>query len=994
MQAPSINTYQGSIQARRNLTLISILSFITLFGFGNYFLELNVSQLHWWADIGWTLASLLATWKCWRASAGAKGQYRIAWKMFTYANLSWFLGILYWDYQELILGKTTPFPALSDLGFLFLSVFFVLGFYFFYRPVKQASFTLMQFSKFGILLSGVAISQVVIFYSVINQGHATMLYNIAALAYPVTHISMFLYNLSHFLAAGESRKFRIMGLALASSGIHAFIVTLYAYSLLGRSYQVGDYLDIYWIIAFSLMYLSATEQEYSVSDPKKPEQSDRDLVHARNHDVALSAFVMLFVAIIFMFFSRDLTAESMQWLTPMLILLIVFLSMREWASLRLERKLKDAIYQSGQQLRNIAMISPVGVFKIDPEGKCIYANEKWHEITGIKDLRDKSLNWLDIVYVDDQEAVRQAWADVMNDSPGMSIEFRLAIPGSELRWVLGQMVAESGEGSVTSGYVGSLTDITRQKNSEFALIKSRAQFESMFNSISDAVIYANEDRRIVLINPAATAMIGYSLDELAGEYTRTIYANSDDFDKAGESCFNQYAKGDVYEMLYRRKDGSVFWGETIGTPVRDLQNNLLGYVGIIRDITERKKQEAALKAAHDELEERIRDRTFELENARIDAEKANAAKTEFLSRMSHELRTPMNAILGFAQLLDRDRDDMSESQTESVHEILDAGYHLLDLINDMLDLSRIESGMMKLDIRHFELEPVIQECMQFVRDMANSHSVSINLDHESIAQKQVFADPVRLKQVLINLFSNAVKYNRKGGSVQISAYSNDNRVYVLVRDTGIGIPQDKIEEIFLPFTRIDTERKEIEGTGIGLTIAMKILRMMNGGIQVESRESEGSVFTIDLPSYGIGAVSQAPEKIFIDNREICTEKKSIIYIEDNHSNRALIRSLLGKETNIDFRETESAEQGLRLIEEQKPDLILLDIHMAGMNGFEMFDELQKNPETRDIPVIAMSGNALPADIDRAIAMGFAEYITKPIDVGNFKKILRRILNTR
>jgi PAS domain S-box-containing protein len=996
MHAPTQRILPVTANVRPYLTQLSLFLVIAVFGFGIYTLDLTADQKHWWVDTGWTLASLLATWKCWNVSLKALGQYRVAWKMFAYANLAWFLGILYWDFQELVLGKETPFPALSDLGFLSLSIFFAIGFYFYYRPVKQASFTLMQFSKFGILFSGIAISQVAIFYGTIARGNESISYILVALAYPTSHIAMFLYNLSHFLAAGTSRQYRIMGLALASSGVHAFIVTLYAYALLGRSYQVGNYLDIYWIVAFFLMYLSAMEQEYAMSVQKQPEKPKPkpNLDHTRNHDVALSAFVMMFAAVIFLFFARDITPESMRWLTPLLFLMITFVSLREWASLRLERKLREAIHKSEQQLRSIAKVSPVGVFKTDAEGNCNYANEKWHEITGIKDLQGDRLNWLDIVDKEDRERVRQAWENIASHTSGMTVEFRLANTLPEFRWVLGQMVAEPGTQSENRGYVGSLTDITRQKNTELALVKSKADFESMFDSISDAVVYANEQRQIVMINPATTAIFGYSPEELVGKDTQQIYANTDDYEKTGATSFNKDARApeDVYEMLYRRKDGSVFWGETIGTPVRDQQNNLLGYVGIIRDITERKKNEAGLKAAHDELEERIRERTYELENARIDAEKANAAKTEFLSRMSHELRTPMNAILGFAQLLDSDRDDMPEAQAESVHEILDAGYHLLHLINDTLDLSKIESGKLKLDIRPVMLEPLVQESILLVRDEAGKQSITINTDSGSLAKLQVLADPVRFKQVLINLMSNAIKYNRSGGSVDIRADSRNGRVYVAVQDTGIGIPQECIRDVFLPFTRVDAENNGIEGTGIGLTIALKMLKMMDGAIRVESSETEGSVFTLDLPAYVADDDRKLPHKASWANQAICATRKSILYIEDNHSNRVLIRSLLSKEKNIDFREAESAEQGFRLIAEQKPDLILLDIQMAGLNGFEMLVILQQNPETSDIPVIAMSGNALPADVGKGLSMGFAEYVTKPIDIDNLRMILRRILD--
>jgi len=393
----------------------------------------------------------------------------------------------------------------------------------------------------------------------------------------------------------------------------------------------------------------------------------------------------------------------------------------------------------------------------------------------------------------------------------------------------------------------------------------------------------------------------------------------------------------------------------------------------------------SLRLHREHLQDLVAERTAELEASRDAAERANAAKSEFLSRMSHELRTPLNAIIGFAELLAiSDDTPLSLQQAENAREILHAGEHLLTLVNEVLDLARIESGRIDVSLNPVALAPVVNDCVGQLRPLAAQRNISIaaNPDPHLVLK----ADEVRLKQVLLNLLSNAVKYNREGGSVRVdTVHAGTATSRVEVHDTGRGITSDKLPRLFKPFERLESSYDAIEGSGIGLALAKKLVEAMGGSIGVSSRADVGSTFWFELPIAG-ATRTMAGESKKLAGPQPTTRRVSsykVLYIEDNPANLKLVRKMFATKAHLILLDAETAELGLEVAVRERPDLILLDINLPGMDGYEALERLREDPVTQSIPVIAVTANAMVRDVERGMAAGFFAYLAKPLDVSLF-----------
>ncbi len=540
------------------------------------------------------------------------------------------------------------------------------------------------------------------------------------------------------------------------------------------------------------------------------------------------------------------------------------------------------------------------------------------------------------------------------------------------------------DGSVVRTY----SDVTASVMAQQALQESEARFRSMADAAPALVWQSDRSGNPVWFNQRWLQYTGRALvHELALPWDDRMHAEDLQrtravFDAAGRA-------GAPYEVEFRlpRSDGSVAWIADHGIPRFTPDGSFDGFIVYGWDITERKAAEAALIAA------------------KVEAERANRAKSEFLSRMSHELRTPLNAVLGFGQLMDTDAaDPLSLSQRARLHELLRGGRHLLSLINDVLDLARIEAGTLHLELAPVELPALVHDCLRLVQSAAAERSITLTASPAGEDTLRVLADPTRLKQVLLNLLSNAIKYSHAGGSVQLSwqrlGDSESERVRIEVSDNGPGLSTHQQERLFHAFERLEAARSSVEGTGIGLALSKWLVDLMQGQIGVVSAPGAGSRFWLTLglvPRAGAehgpvlpspGAAREAPA---VPQQVAPARQHTVLYIEDNEVNQLLMEGMLAQRPGIRLLMAELPLPGLALALQERPDLVLLDIQLPGIDGFEVLRRLHASVATRDIPVVAVSANAMPADREKATSAGFVDYITKPIDLPVLLATVDRLL---
>ncbi len=427
---------------------------------------------------------------------------------------------------------------------------------------------------------------------------------------------------------------------------------------------------------------------------------------------------------------------------------------------------------------------------------------------------------------------------------------------------------------------------------------------------------------------------------------------------------------------------------------------LAGGLAALRLARSAQGESARLRALNNSLEARVAERTRELRLALDVADEqtralatASQAKSDFLAGMSHELRTPLNAVIGFSELMRMNvaTEPLSHRQTQAVDHILASGQHLLALIEEVLDLARIEAGKMSISIERVDPQLVMRQVCATLRPQAEAAGITLR-EPLPTAGLGVVADRTRLRQVLLNLISNAIKYNRPGGSVLLDIVQNGDGVALSVHDTGAGIPQDRMAELFQPFNRLGRDFSDVAGTGIGLAVSRRLAEAMNGRLEVISREGEGSTFTLRLP----GArptettVSASPVPA-VDLPTLNGRVATMLYVEENPSNIALMRHVIAAFGTIQLHVAETGHEGLALARDLRPDVILLDINLPGLSGFELKARLDADPLTRGLPVLALSASAMPADIRRGREAGFRSYLTKPLDIGALARALDKVL---
>ena len=620
--------------------------------------------------------------------------------------------------------------------------------------------------------------------------------------------------------------------------------------------------------------------------------------------------------------------------------------------------------------------SSLGMAMVNLDGSFLRVNRKFVELSALDVARLGEYHYYDLLAPEEiGVCVQNAERLIRGETDSLCVEQRLFRCDGESLWAQFTVSLVRKAGGEPDYMLAQVEDIDArcQQNERLRLLESVAVHANDAILITEAEP-VEEDKngpRILYANEAYCQMSGYTLEEVIGKTPRIMQGpESDPAARAEIRRALKKWKPIVIEILNYTKAGVPFWVELSIVPVADEKGWYTHWVSLQRDVTARKESEAALIRAREE------------------AEAANRAKSEFLSRMSHELRTPLNAILGFGQLLELE--EQSDNNRESTGQILKAGRHLLELINEVLDISRIESGSVAMSLEPISIAEIARETLDLVGPMAAQFGVRLNQNSVFDSPVALHGDRRRVKQVVLNLLSNAIKYNRAGGEVTLSIepIGDGERARLCVSDSGAGIAPEKRDRLWVPFDRLDAESSGIEGTGIGLALSYRLAQAMDGDLDFRSSE-QGSTFWLELPHATLPFDSlDAPDDGARANGEMPVSTRWVaLYIEDNLPNVQLVQGILAHRPEVRLLTASQGALGVELARQHCPDIILLDLHLPDINGDEVLRRLRENHETRNIPVVMISADATPGQIERLLAAGANDYLSKPFNIAHFLHVL-------
>jgi PAS domain S-box-containing protein len=645
-------------------------------------------------------------------------------------------------------------------------------------------------------------------------------------------------------------------------------------------------------------------------------------------------------------------------------------------SIRLERErnsaLSKAVFDREALFKAFMDNAPESIVIKNRNGNYEFVNSSYEAFHGSSASQLNGQTDFDVFEKENAELLRLQDEEVWKNGETKTVEFDTKPNGVDIRRMLvRKFPIYDGVGDLVA--IGGVNiDITDHRKSEEDLEKSRVALgektellQTAMDTIDQGFVVWDKDMRIRTHSkqcdefwydpPVEVTRPGTSMQHLLRHLAAMQAFGEGNVDQIVDQQYERIAgEGNDSEEEVELLDGRVLHIQRFPLPDG-------GHVAKYSDITAEKVVEAA----------------------KNQAEEANRAKSDFLASMSHELRTPMNSILGFGQMLQtNDKELLTEEQDESVRHILNSGKHLLELINQVLDLASIESGNFNLATETCKPSEYFRECLDLLRPMAEQKGITI--EGEQRTNRSINADPLRLKQVLVNLLSNAIKYNIENGKVKFGCRDLENNIVeVFVTDTGPGIPAEKQSRIFQPFDRLGAEAGKVEGTGIGLSISKQLVEAMGGTIHCESNVGQGTKFWMEFPATDVIANEQT-DLHELDVRETeqrnVAAKGTVLYIEDNSANVQLMKKILSRKGDLVLMTAPNAKIGLELAQQHVPNLVLLDINLPGMDGFTALKLLKDNDETRDIPVIAVSAAAMEHDIRNGLAAGFDAYLTKPLDI--------------
>ena len=623
-----------------------------------------------------------------------------------------------------------------------------------------------------------------------------------------------------------------------------------------------------------------------------------------------------------------------------------------------------ALEASEQGFRQIFEEAPIGMAVVDLNQRFVQANGTLCQMVGYTNEELTERTTADITYPDDVPRGLEIAKALLDGSTQLSFDKRYVRKSGELLWITRTACLIRDEHGEPDHFLVMLEDISTRKASEEALQQKQRELEAalhanelILDNSQDVICAIDREGRFLSVSAACEQLWGYSSTELIGRpYLNFVHPEDREYSRVAAAELVAGGKLSDFVNRYIRKDGSTV--HVLWSCAWSEKENIIFCVA--HDVTERARNEKALREAKEE------------------ADRANQAKSEFLSRMSHELRTPLNAILGFGQLIERQ--SPTDAQRTRVGYILNAGRHLLNLINEVLDISRIEAGNLQLSVEPVAAADALDEALGLMRPMAAERGTELSMSSALDQNAYILADRQRLKQVLLNLLTNALKYTPKGGNVAISVTTSGDKMRIAIADNGPGIPADKLARLFTPFDRLGAEQSEVEGTGLGLALCQRLMQAMKGSLGVSSTVGRGSTFWMEMPTAESPLSRLVSTKSATANQPDTVPTRTILYIEDNVSNLRLVEEMLAEHPEIKLITAMQGQLGIDLAEQHTPDLILLDLHLPDLPGWEVLARLQRAEITHDIPVVVLSADATSRQVKRLMATGARAYLTKPIDV--------------
>lgn len=658
------------------------------------------------------------------------------------------------------------------------------------------------------------------------------------------------------------------------------------------------------------------------------------------------------------------------------------------------KKSEQALRESDERVRLATEATGVGIWELNLTDNRMQWDQQMFRIYGVEPTTDNMVNrevWMQHLLPDDRIA-QEGWDKAINLQEGRCREFRIKRSGTnDIRHIRSVNTLCTDAKGKAESIIGTNLDITETKRTENILRDSERHLRAVIDALPVAIYATDAEGRLTHFNQSAVEFSGCTPELGNDNWCKGLKLfHPDGSPMPYSECPMVIALKEgcplfAIEGMIERPDKTRVNFVVHPTPLHNTSGEIIGGINMLIDITERKR-----------LDQVLLENNIELNKAKNLAEKANRAKSDFLSNMSHELRTPLNAILGFAQLIDASNPPLTTSQKRSTAQILKAGWYLLDLINEILDLTLIESGRLSLSMELVSLSDLMHECKTMIEPLALNRNITLNFA-EFNSVFMVMADSTRLKQVLINLLSNAIKYNRPNGKVTVT-YTEYclGRVRISVEDTGDGLSQEQLAQLFQPFNRLGKENSTEEGTGIGLVMTKRLIKLMGGDISVTSQIGKGSLFSIEL-STGVTKLPTptehpTPPSLKYNWENNNTTKCTLLYVEDNPANLTLVENIIATRTGFCLLTARDGYTGIDLARLAQPDLILMDINLPGISGSEALKILTNDTLTKDIPVIALSANAIPHDIEKGLKAGFFRYLTKPIQINEFMNTLDTTLD--